>query len=358
MKYTNVIISGTGSYIPTERVTNPDFSRSKFYDENNVAFEQPHEEIAQKFTAITGILERRYVTDDLHASDIAFFAAQKAIEDAKINAEDIDYIIVAHDFGDVIKDNHQSDMVPSIAARVKHLLQIENPSCVASDLIFGCPGWIQGVIHAHAFIRTGMAKKCLVIGAETLSRVIDFHDRDSMIYADGAGAAIIEAVDEDHQRGILSFKSASHTKNEAHYLFMGKSNIANADPKIRYLKMFGRKIYEFSLKHVPALIKDALDKVQMDLSSIDKIFIHQANEKMDQEIIKRLFRLYHQREVPPEVTPMSIQKLGNNSVATVPTLLDLVLKEHFGDHMVKPGDNVVFASVGAGMNINAIVYRF
>lgn len=358
MKYTNVIISGTGSYIPTERVTNPDFAGQQFYDTNNIAFEQPHEEISEKFTAITGILERRYVTDDLHASDIAFFAAQKAIKDAGIDPEELDYIIVAHDFGDVIKDTHQTDIIPGVASRVKHLLQIDNPSCVAYDLIFGCPGWIQGVIQANAYIKTGMAKKCLVIGAETLSRVIDPHDRDSMIYSDGAGAAIFEAVEEDDKRGIISFKSATYTKEEAYFLFLGKSNIAGADPKIRYLKMHGRKIYEFALKFVPGLIKETLDEAQLDLKEIDKVFIHQANEKMDQEIIKRLFRLYQIREVPEIVTPMSIQKLGNNSVATVPTLLDLVRNNLCSNHTVKEGDNVVFASVGAGMNINAIVYRF
>lgn len=358
MKYKNVIISGTGSYIPTELVTNPDFADNKFYDTNSVAFEQTHEEISDKFTAITGILERRYVSDDLLASDIAFFAAQKAIEDAGIDPEELDHIIVAHDFGDVTKGTYQTDVLPGMAARVKHLLKIENPSCVAYDLIFGCPGWIQGVIQANSFIQTGMAKKVLVIGAETLSRVIDVHDRDSMIYSDGAGAAIFECVEEDEKRGIIAYKSTSYTKEEAYYLYLGKSNISEADPKIRYLKMHGRKIYEFALKNVPGVIKATLDDAQMDLKEIEKVFIHQANEKMDQEIVKRLFRLYQIREVPEIVTPMSIQKLGNNSVATVPTLLDLVLNNQCANHTVKSGDNVVFASVGAGMNINAIIYKF
>ena len=263
MNYQNIIITGTGSYIPTEIVTNPDFAPNKFYDINNVAFDIPHEEISEKFQAITGISERRYVTDDLSASDIATIAAHRAIEDAKISTEELDHIIVAHDFGDVVKDTIQSDMCPSLAARIKHKLALTNPQCVAYDLIFGCPGWIQGVIHAYAFIRNGMAKKCMVIGTETLSRVVDVHDRDSMIYADGAGATILETREEDKKRGILSFTSESHTKEEAYYLYLGKSNIRGSDPKVRYLKMHGRKIYEFSLKYVPSAIQKCLEKANL-----------------------------------------------------------------------------------------------
>lgn len=358
MSYLNTIITGTGSYIPTEVVTNPDFADNKFYGTDNVAFDISHEEISEKFQAITGIQERRYVSSDLQSSDMAVFAAEKAIKDANINPEELDQIIVAQDFGDVMKDTIQTDTLPSLAARVKHKLKIANTKCVAYDLIFGCPGWIQGVIHADSFIRNGIAKKCLVIGTETLSRVIDVHDRDSMIYSDGAGAAIIEAVEEDEKRGILSFSAESFTKDEAYYLYLGKSNIGDSDPKIRYIKMHGRKIYEFSLNYVPGVVKESIDKANLDIKDISKIFIHQANEKMDQEIIKRLFRLYQIREVPTDIMPMSIHKLGNNSVATVPTLLDLVRKERFGDHDLNRGDNIILASVGAGMNINSIAYRY
>ena len=358
MAFVNTIITGTGSYIPTEVVKNPDFAPNTFYDVNNVAFDIPHDEISEKFQAITGISERRYVSDDLQASDIATLAAARAIEDAKMNAEELDHIIVAHDFGDVVKDTIQTDMCPSLAARVKHNLAISNPQCVAYDLIFGCPGWLQGVIHADAFMRNGLAEKCMVIGTETLSRVVDVHDRDSMIYADGAGATIFEAREEENKRGILAFTSESHTKDEAYYLYFGKSNIQGSDPKVRYLKMLGRKIYEFSLKYVPGAIQNCLEKANLHLRDVKKILIHQANEKMDQEIVKRLFRLYRINDVPVDIMPMSIQKLGNNSVATVPTLLDLVRKEGFQGHELNDGDVVVFASVGAGMNINAIAYRF
>ncbi len=359
MSFKNVIITGTGSYIPEVIVSNDTFAENEFYDANGVAFESSHKEIAEKFKHITGIEERRYVRKEQTASDIGIIAGRRAIEDSGVDLETIDQIIVAHNFGDVRSNTIQTDLVPSIAARIKHGLGIENPSCVAYDLVFGCPGWVQGVIHAKSFIMSGMAKKCLVIATETLSRVIDMHDRDSMIYSDGAGACIVEGVESDSKEGILSYEVASYTKDEAYFLFLGKSNITKTDPKIRYIKMHGRKIYEFALNNVPSAMKTCLDKADADITDVKKIFIHQANEKMDFEIIKRLYRLYKVRNIPEDIMPMSIHKLGNSSVGTVPTLFDLVKKGNIeGNHSLKKGDLILFASVGAGMNINAIAYRY
>jgi 3-oxoacyl-[acyl-carrier-protein] synthase-3 len=304
------------------------------------------------------------------ASDLGAIAAKRAIEDASIDKETIDQIIVAQNFGDVPKGSIQTDIVPSLASRIKQSLGIENPSCVAYDLVFGCPGWVQGVIHAHSFIKSGMAKRCLVVATETLSRVIDMHDRDSMIYSDGAGAAIVESVDGVNQEGIISYNSATFAREEADYLFMGKSNLDGKDPRVRYIKMYGRKIYEFAISNVPAAMKGAMDEAGVDINDLKKVFIHQANEKMDYEIIKRFYRLYKERNIPQNIMPMSIHKFGNSSVGTVPTLFDHVRKgiceyssQNFeanptGFHKLNKGDLIMFASVGAGMNINAIVYRY
>lgn len=359
MAYKNILITGTGSYIPSQVVTNQDFAKNEFYDTGGVPFDIPHEEIAEKFHAITGIEERRYVTPEQGASDIGAIAGAIAIEDAGIDKEEIDQLIVAHNFGDVIKGTIQTDILPSLSARIKQKLGIENPSCVAYDIIFGCPGWIQGIIQAEAFMKTGMAKKCLVIAAETLSRVLDMHDRDSMIYADGAGACVLEIKEEDGQFGILSSTMASYTKDEAYYLYLGKSNIDESDPRIRYIKMHGRKIYEFALTRVPGAMKACLDQAGADIHEVKKIFIHQANEKLDYEVIKRLYRLYKIREVPEGIMPMSIHKLGNSSVATVPTLFDMVRRGmHEDHHELNKGDLLLLASVGAGMNVNCIAYRY
>jgi 3-oxoacyl-[acyl-carrier-protein] synthase-3 len=350
----SIKITGSGSYIPTERVTNIDFAKHSFLNEDGSPFPYPNDVVAEKFLEITGIQERRYVTDDLCTSDIALLAAEKAIADANIDPESLDYIILAHNFGDVKKGAIQSDILPSLATRVKHGLKIKNPKCVAYDILFGCPGWIEGVIQAYAFIKAGMAKKCLVIGSETLSRVVDIHDRDSMIYSDGAGATIIESTEETG--GILSYESASFTHDEAYYLFFGNSFNTDHDPDVRYIKMYGRKIYEFALSNVPKAMASCLEKSGLPIEKVKKVLIHQANEKMDEAIINRFFK--HYKQLPPDgVMPMSIHKLGNSSVATVPTLYDLLIKGGIENQSLAKGDVVLFASVGAGMNINAFVYQ-
>ncbi|WGH76972.1 3-oxoacyl-ACP synthase III family protein [Tenacibaculum tangerinum] len=349
-------ITGTGTFIPSIIKENSKFNDNVFLNADGTSFSNPNAVIIEKFKSITGIEERRYAKAEYNTSDLGFFAAKKAIEDANITAEELDYIIFAHNFGDVKEGAIQSDILPSLATRVKYLLEIENPNCVAYDILFGCPGWIEGVIQAQAFIKAGIAQKCLVIGAETLSRVIDVNDRDSMIYSDGAGACIVEASDKDDS-GILSHASQTHTKEEAYYLFFGNSFDKNKDKDIRYIKMHGRKIYEFALNNVPNAMKIALDKSGLSIDDVKKVFIHQANEKMDEAIIKRFYRLY-KKPIPEGVMPMSIHKLGNSSVATVPTLLDLVLKGNIENQEVKKGEVIILASVGAGMNINAIVYKY
>jgi len=351
----NIKITGTGSYIPDTIEKNENFHQHEFLNTDGSSIEYPNEIIVDKFKAITGIAERRYAKAHLNSSDLGFFAAEKAIADAKINPESIDYIIVAHNFGDVKYKTIQSDILPCLASRVKHSLRIKNPKCVAYDILFGCPGWIEGVIQAKAFIQAGMAKRCLVIGSETLSRVVDKHDRDSMIYSDGAGAAIIEATEDEG--GILAHETASFTYDEAYYLFFGKSNNQDLCRDTRYIKMDGRKIYEFALNNVPNAMKTCLENSGVDIKDVKKIFIHQANEKMDEAILKRFYRLY-KTDIPEGIMPMSIQTLGNSSVATVPTLFDLVKNNKLKNHSLSKGDVIIFASVGAGMHINTIVYKY
>jgi len=346
-------ISGTGSAVPTIIKKNSDFTQARFVDEEANPFPTETTEIIEKFSSITGIEERRYAPDNINSSDLAAEAAAKAIEKAAIDKESIDYIIVAHNFGDTPANASQSEPLPSVASKVKTLLGIVNPSCVAYDLLFGCPGWVEGMIQANAFINAGIAKRCLVIGAETLSRVIDPVDRDSMIFADGAGASIIEASED--QAGIIAHKSVTYTSNnEIDMLFYG-SSYDTCDPN-KYIKMKGRKVYEFALSHVPQAMKACLDESGIEIGELKKIFIHQANMKMDEAIIKRFYRLYR-TPTPEDVLPMNIQTHGNSSVATIPTLYDQVLNNELEPHQLNKGDFVLFASVGAGMNINAITYR-
>jgi len=349
------VITGSGAEIPCEIIKNTDFIHQQFYTEDGQAITTAKGTIIDKFYKITGIEERRYAPAHLNSSDLAASAAASAIEDSGIDPETLDLIIVAHNYGNVSDKSVQVDTVPSLASRVKHFLKIINPSCLAFDVLFGCPGWIMAMMQADAFFKAGMAQKALVIGTETLSRVIDKHDRDSMIFSDGAGAVVLEY--KESSGGILSSGALSHTAEETDFLYMGESNNPEYKPGIRFLKMKGRKVYEYALKFVPQAMKDCFDKTGMDISELKKIFIHQANEKMDEAIVSAFYKLYG-KEVPQGVMPMCIQFLGNSSVATIPTLFDIIRKDKDPGHKVQPGDVVLFASVGAGMNINAICYRY
>jgi 3-oxoacyl-[acyl-carrier-protein] synthase-3 len=352
----STIITGTGSYIPSVVKTNQSFVNNSFYAENGELITTPNEEIVEKFKDITGIAERRYADNNENTSEMATKAAVLAIKDAGIDPETIDQIIVAHNFGNVLAGTIQTDAIPAIASRVKNQLGIKNPACVAYDILFGCPGWIQGVIQADAFIKSGMAKKCLVIGAETLSRVVDEHDRDSMIFSDGAGACIVEHSDESGT-GILASSVQSHCEDETYFLYLGKSYHPEGEEATRYIKMKGRKVYEYAIKNVPIAMKECIEKAGVDIHDVKKFFLHQANEKMDEGFIKALFKLYGIREIPKDIMPMSIHELGNSSVATIPTLYDRVKHGFYKEHQLNKGDIVIFASVGAGMNINAICYK-
>ena len=350
------LITGSGCYIPEVIKRNTDFLGQPFYGEDGQFIRTEPAIIIDKFQKITGIAERRYVASHQNTSSIAAAAGARALEDSQLDPESLDLLIVAHNFGDIPGSHFQADTVPALASRVKHQLGIKNPACIAFDTLFGCPGWLMGIIQADAFFKAGMAQKALVIGAETLSRVIDPFDRDSMIFSDGAGATVLE-YREATEGGILSTSALSHCSEEVGYLQMAGSYQKESSPDIRYMKMKGRKVYEYALKHVPQAMKDCLDKSGESIVELKKIFIHQANEKMDEAIVEAFYKLYG-LEAPADVMPMCIHWLGNSSVATIPTLYDLVRKGYDSSHQLHKGDLILFASVGAGMNINAACYRY
>jgi 3-oxoacyl-[acyl-carrier-protein] synthase-3 len=175
-----------------------------------------------------------------------------------------------------------------------------------------------------------------------------------MIYSDGAGAVIIE--DNNKAGGILAHETATYALDEAHFIYFGETNHSEITDKRRYIKMYGRKIYEFALTNVPLALNSCLEKSGISIKEVKKILIHQANEKMDEAIVKRLYKM-HDMKMPDGIMPMTINTLGNSSVATVPTLYDMILKGQLKNQEINEGDIIMFASVGAGMNINAIVYQ-
>jgi 3-oxoacyl-[acyl-carrier-protein] synthase III len=352
------VITGTGCYIPPRKVPNEAFLERAFFEAEDRPYpagETPR--IIEKFEKITEITARRYAADDQVASDLALEAGKEAIASAAIDPETLDYVIVAHNYADVKAGSRQPDMVPTLAARVKAKLRIRNPFCVAYDLPFGCPGWLQAVIQADCFLRAGEAKRALVIGAETLSRVYDPFDRDGMLFADGAGAVVLEAQAHPAPVGILSHAVRSDTLDHVGLLRMDRSFNAEAGDGDLFIRMNGRRLYEYAVATVPGLVRLSLERAGLTLQQVDKVLIHQANGKMDEAILKRLFKLYEISEIPERIMPMTVSWLGNSSVATVPTLLDLVMKGKLDGHSLVSGQHVVFASVGAGMNINAVVYR-
>lgn len=352
------VIAATGSHIPSVRVPNEHFLGHDFRDTNRQPLSKSNDEILKQFESITGIRERRYVPEEMVTTDVAYEAARDALESSGIDPESLDGIIVAHNFGDVRAGNPRSDLVPALAARVKMRLGIRNPYAAAFDLVFGCPGWLQGVIVADSMIRAGDNQRVLVIGAETLSRVSDPHDRDSLIYADGAGAVIVEKRETEENVGIMARAVRSDTLEHAELLRMGSSYNPEAFLEALFLKMEGRKLYKYALNNVAGAMREALQRAGVDLRDVKKILIHQANGKMDEAILEAVYALYGLGQPPDDVMPMTISWLGNSSVATVPTLLDLILKKKMDGHEIAAGDVVVFASVGAGMHINAVVYRF
>ncbi|MEX2466846.1 MAG: 3-oxoacyl-[acyl-carrier-protein] synthase III C-terminal domain-containing protein [Gemmatimonadota bacterium] len=349
---------GTGSFVPERCIRNAEFlHRTFFLPQGDALDPADNARLVAKFLEITGIAERRWAPDGLAASDLGAEASRAALSDADIDPETLDYVIVAHNFGDVCPRTGQIDTVPTLAARIKQKLGIRNSACIAYDLPFGCPGWVQAVIQADGFLRAGQGRRALVVGTETLSRVIDPHDRDSMLYADGAGAVVLEAVETDASVGILGHRTRSDAVDHARLLRMAPSYHPDAPTDRLYLKMDGRKVYEYAVQTVPGVVSDVLQRAGLTLHDVNMLLAHQANVKMNQAILKRLLRKAGIACAPSGMMPMTISWLGNSSVATVPTLFDLVRHGRLEGYAIGSGDVLVFASVGAGMNVNAMVYR-
>jgi 3-oxoacyl-[acyl-carrier-protein] synthase-3 len=354
--YTKII--GSGSCIPEVKIENNHFLSYDFYDPtSNEKIEKSNEEIIEKFKEITGIEERRWVKPDQVTSDIAALAIMDACKTAEVDTEELDFIIVGHNFGDIRKGSNNTDILPGLANKVKEKLKIKNSKCICLDIIAGCPGWTQAMIVADSFIRSGTHQRGAVVGADVLSRISDPYDRDSMIYADGAGAVIVEAKKSRKPVGIISHASRSDSVRFVNMLALGPSANKEIDRNKMFIKMKGHKLYLYAINNVPETVKESIEKAGIQLSDIKKVLIHQANEKMDDAMLKGLFKLYKTRKIPEGIMPMSISKLGNSSTATVPTVYDLIMKGELEGHSINKGDYILFVSVGAGMNINSIVYK-
>lgn len=356
-KYSSKII-GSGSVLPTITKANDAFWENTFFNRSNELMTKTNPAITAKFEEVAGIVERRVAEPGVKASDLGAQAAQLAIEDAGIDPETLEYIIVAHNFGDIPSGTIQSDLLPNLAAKVKNKLGIKNSRCIAYDILFGCPSWVQAFIQANYYIQSGDVKRVMVVGADTVSRATDPHDIDGMLFADGGGAAILEAVEQEEgalPTGILSHVTVTDSLSEADYLKMGDS--LRLETEGQYIRMYGKGVFRYAVTKVPDAMNECLAKAGLKLEDVDKFVIHQANMKMNKIILRRLYELNGYEDYPEEMMPLVVDKLGNSSAATVPTVLDMIMKGALEGHSINKGDIVVFAAVGAGMHANCVVYR-
>lgn len=349
-------IKSVGAYYPVGSKNNTAFIQNEFLNKEGVKINKASELIIDKFQQITEIQERRIAERHISSSEMGYLAAAEALKNGATDKESIDYIIVAHNWGNVSADHNYYDAVPNLAARVKGRLGIRNPNCIAYDILFGCPGWLEAMKQGHLFIQSGLAKRVLVVATDTVSRVIDECDIDSMLFSDGAGAVVLEKTEE--QKGILAHKTVSHCNEELDYLKMDCSYDKDLKDTGLYLKMEGKKVFKYGMEQVPAVINSCLEELDLKITDIKYFLMHQANGKMIKLIGKRLFDMHNIATFDEAVLPMNVSTMGNNSVATIPTLLHELTNKKINDRGIQKGDIVAFASVGAGMHANCVIHQF
>lgn len=352
--HTNSVIESTGCYLPDYVVNNSEFISRSFLDEKGQPLNKATDEIVSKLEEITQIKERRYelAHDTVH---MATCAAIAALKNSRKTPEEIDGIIVAHNFGNILPGEHQGHLVPNLAAKVKHELGMKHSSCFAYDVLYGCPGWILGMHQAHLYLQAGEAKAVMVIGVEMLSRVVDEHDVDSMLFGDGAGATILVAESSEEKRGILGYANYSDCMEEVDFLRMEKPRDGLGHDLM--IRMVGRSVFKYGVTRMPELITDLLRRLSIPVEEIDHFLFHQANGKMVAAIGDKLSEL-HGIGCIKSKSPLTLDKFGNTSVATIPTLLDLVWRGEMSGFSFEKGQKAVMASVGAGMHVNSLIYHF
>lgn len=309
-------IIGTGSYLPQIQMSNDDIA--KLVDTND-----------EWIRSRTGISSRHIAKEETTCS-MAICAAQRALEDAQITAADLDLIIVSTCSAD--------NLLPSTACSVQSALQAT--SAFAFDLNAACSGFAFALSVADAYIQNGAIKHALVIGAETLSKIIDWQDRSCCIlFGDGAGAAVLSATDS--AEGILA--SVQHSDGSMGHVLSCK-NRSNNNPYIStpteldHVYMNGQEVFRFAVKRVAEIIPETLEKAGLTLDDIDVFLLHQANIRIIQSIAKKL-------KLPMEKFPINLDRCGNTSAASLPILLD----ECRRNGSVKAGQKILLCGFGAGL---------
>jgi len=321
-------ITGTGSYLPAKRVTNDQLAAQ--------LAEQGIETSDEWIVSRSGISCRHYAADSENASDLAAHAARKALEAAGKSAGDIDLVIVASS----TPDFHGS--FPSTACIVQQKLGMANHSA-AFDLAAVCSGFVYAVSTADAFIRAGVYKRVLVIGAEVFSRILDFTDRTTcVLFGDGAGAVVLEASEEP---GILATKLHADG-SQSHILSIPGNLAGGAVAGSGFLYMDGPAVFKLAVTVLEEVAKEALEHAQMQPSDVDWLIPHQANLRIMKGTAKKL-------GMPMEKMVVTVDQHGNTSAASIPLALDAAVR----DGRIQAGQNVLMEGVGGGFTWGAILAR-
>ena len=316
-------IIGIGSYVPDTVVTNQDLM--KFLDTDDAWIRER-----------TGICERR-VSKDMGTCGLAIEAAKRAIDDAGIDPKEIDLIVLATSSGD--------RAFPAAAMDVQAAIGAVN--AVGFDITAACSGFIFGLHIAHSFFAAGIYKTALIIGAETLSKVVDWTDRGSCIlFGDGAGAAVVRASETGIIRTLMGSDGTKGWTLECQARNLGNC-VNGIKPELGFMKMDGKEVFKFAVRKVPEIVAQILEDAQMDPEEIKYFVLHQANFRILEAASRRL-------KVPMDRIPVNIDRYGNTSAASVPILLDELKR----DGKLERGDKLVLAGFGSGMTWGATLLEW
>ena len=321
-------IIGTGSYLPPKRITNDELA--------GILAEKGVETSDEWIRTRSGILARHYADQGVVSSDLGARAAEKALEMANCQANDIELIIVATSTSDFFGG------FPSTACMGQKNLGITS-NCAAFDVQAVCSGFLYALSVADSFIRAGVYRKVLVVGAETYSRIIDYNDRTTcVLFGDGAGAVVLSASDEP---GILS--TALHA--DGHYgdilSLPGHLNNGAIEGKA-FVYMDGKAVFKLAVTWLDKVGMEALDKAGLKNTDIDWMVPHQANLRIMQSSAKKL-------DIPSEKIIVTVDQHGNTSAASIPLAIDAGVR----DGRIKSGQNILLAAIGGGLTWGAVVIR-
>lgn len=321
-------ISGIGSFVPEKVVTNDDLA--KLVDTND-------EWIVER----TGIKKRRIAEKHVSTSDLGTKAAIRALKDANLTPEEIDLIIVA-----TVTPDH---MLPSTACIIQNNIGAVNAA--AFDMSVGCTGFIYGIVTGANFIKSGLYKKVLVIGGETLSKIVNWKDRNTCIlFGDGAGACVLEPCEKGY--GILSCELGADGENrEVLIVPAGGSkepaSIESITNNHHYISMDGKEVFKFAVRIMEKSSLSALEKANMNIDDLNFLVPHQANIRIIDSARKKL-------NLPMDKVCVNLNKYGNMSSASIPVALDEAIK----DNKIKKGDSILLVSFGAGLTWGSVVLRW